>query len=134
MARKFKNILSLDSKGAMDFFMKSEQYQGFEMPEYFVFDNLLDKIRDVIADTPYEECLLDGVLPENLSDVNIDILFNKDGKYAVRPLMLASPTRRTRKRVSRHTSYVSAKSLPEARMLNCGTTSGLSLKFFPPSL
>ena len=91
MARKFKNILSLDSKGAMDFFMKSEQYQGFEMPEYFVFDNLLDKIRDVIADTPYEECLLDGVLPENLSDVNIDILFNKDGKYAVRPLMLANP-------------------------------------------
>lgn len=91
MARNFKNILSLDSKGAMDFFMKSEQYQGFEMPEYFVFDNLLDKIRDVIADTPYEECLLDGVLPENLSDVNIDILFNKDGKYAVRPLMLANP-------------------------------------------
>ncbi len=91
MARKFKNILSLDSKGAMDFFMKSEQYQGFEMPEYFVFDNLLDKIRDVIADTPYEECLQDGVLPENLSDVNIDILFNKDGKYAVRPLMLANP-------------------------------------------
>lgn len=91
MARKFKNILSLDSKGAMDFFLKSEQYQGFEMPEYFVFDNLLDKIREVIADTPYEECLQDGVLPENLADVNIDILFNKDGKYAVRPLMLANP-------------------------------------------
>ena len=91
MARKFKNILSLDSKGAMDFFLKSEQYQGFEMPEYFVFDNLLNKVRGVIADTPYEECLQKGVQPENLSDVNIDILFNKDGKYAVRPLMLANP-------------------------------------------
>lgn len=91
MARKFKNILSLDSKEAMDFFLKSEQYQGFEMPEYFVFDNLLNKVRGVIADTPYEECLQKGVQPENLSDVNIDILFNKDGKYAVRPLMLANP-------------------------------------------
>lgn len=61
------------------------------MPEYFTFDNLLNKIKDVIADTPYEECLQDGILPENLSNVNIDILFNKDGKYAVRPLMLANP-------------------------------------------
>lgn len=91
MARNFKNILSLDSKGAMEFFLNSEQYQGFEMPEYFTFDNLLNKIKDVIADTPYEECLQDGILPENLSNVNIDILFNKDGKYAVRPLMLANP-------------------------------------------
>ena len=86
-----KNILTLGSKKAMDFFLKSEQYQGFEMPEYFVFDKMLKKVRDVIADTPYEECLQDGILPDNLSDVNIDILFNKDGKYAVRPLMLANP-------------------------------------------
>ena len=24
----------------MDFFMKSEQYHGFELPEYFTFDDL----------------------------------------------------------------------------------------------
>lgn len=36
-----RNILSLDSNGAMDFFLKSEQYCTFELPEYFIFDDLL---------------------------------------------------------------------------------------------
>lgn len=40
MDEKTKNILSLNHKEAMDFFLKSEQYHGFELPEYFVFDEL----------------------------------------------------------------------------------------------
>ncbi|MBQ9094218.1 MAG: RNA-directed DNA polymerase [Prevotella sp.] len=86
-----KNILTLDSKGAMDFFLKSEQYHEFELPEYFVFDTLLQSVKDTIGDIPYEECLQEGVLPEQLSDVNLDILLNKDGRYAVRPIILANP-------------------------------------------
>lgn len=38
MDEKTKNILSLNHKEAMDFFLKSEQYHGFELPEYFVFE------------------------------------------------------------------------------------------------
>lgn len=91
MAHTAKNVLSLDSKGAMDFFLKSEQYHGFELPEYFVFDKLLQAVSQTIADTPYEECLQEGVLPERLADVNLDILLNKDGRYAVRPIVLANP-------------------------------------------
>lgn len=75
----------------MDFFMKSEQYHGFELPEYFVFDELLESVRKTIADTPYEECLQDGARPEQLPEVNLDILLNKDGRYAVRPIVLANP-------------------------------------------
>ena len=71
--------------------MKSEQYHGFELPEYFVFDELLQTVKDAVADTPYEECLQKGILPEHLSDVNLDILLNKDGHYAVRPIVLANP-------------------------------------------
>ena len=37
MANETKNILSLDTKDAMDFFLKSEQYHGFELQEYFCF-------------------------------------------------------------------------------------------------
>lgn len=88
---KTKNVLSLDSKDAMDFFLKSEQYHGFELPEYFVFDELLHSVKEVVGDTPYEECLQDGMSPENLSDVNLNILLNKDGHYAVRPIILANP-------------------------------------------
>lgn len=88
---KTKNILSLNSKEAMNFFLKSEQYHGFELPEYFVFDELLQTVKDTIGDTPYEECLQKYVSPEQLLDVNLDILLNKDGRYAVRPIMLANP-------------------------------------------
>lgn len=31
-----RTVLSLTSSKAIDFFMKSEQYHGFELPEYFV--------------------------------------------------------------------------------------------------
>ncbi len=46
MANETKNVLSLESKDAMDFFLKSEQYHGFELPEYFVFDELLQNIKE----------------------------------------------------------------------------------------
>lgn len=91
MANETKNVLSLESKDAMDFFLKSEQYNGFELPEYFVFDELLQNVKNAIGDIPYEECIQDETSLENLSDVNLDILLNKDGRYAVRPIILANP-------------------------------------------
>lgn len=91
MTDNTNNILSLDSAGAMDFFMKSDQYHSFELPEYFVFDALLQHVRATVADKPYDDCLSGTTTPEELTDVNFDILLNKDGRYAVRPLMLANP-------------------------------------------
>lgn len=88
--KKFKNILTLKSKDAMDFFLKSEQYHGFELPEYFNFDNVLKAVAKSVGNKRYDECLSD-VSPEELSDVNLDILLNKDGRYAVRPIILANP-------------------------------------------
>ncbi len=91
MTEKTKNILSLNHTEAMDFFLKSEQYHGFELPEYFVFDDLLQNVKNAIGETPYEECLQEGMSPAQLPDVNLDILLNKDGRYAVRPIILANP-------------------------------------------
>ena len=86
-----KNILSLKSDEAMEYFLKSEQFHGFELPEYFVFDNILKFVKEKIGDKKYKECLADGKTPDSMSEVNLDILLNKDGKYAVRPLMLTNP-------------------------------------------
>ena len=91
MTEKTKKILSLNHTEAMDFFLKSEQYHGFELPEYFVFDDLLQNAKNAVGITPYEECLQEGISPEQLPDVNLDILLNKDGRYAVRPIILANP-------------------------------------------
>lgn len=91
MTEKTKNILSLIHTEAMDFLLKSEQYHGFELPEYFVFDDLLQNVKNAVGKTPYEECLQEGMSPEQLPDVNLDILLNKDGRYAVRPIILANP-------------------------------------------
>ena len=87
---KYKNILSLTSKDALDFFMKSEQFHSFELPEYFNFDKVLAFVKSSIGNKKYESCLTD-VIPDNLSDVNLEILLNKDGRYAVRPLVIANP-------------------------------------------
>lgn len=91
MSQVAQNILNLNYKEAMDFFMKSEQYHGFELPEYFTFDEVLKYVRETIGNAPYEGCIQGSISPESLSDVNLDILLNKDGRYAVRPIILANP-------------------------------------------
>ncbi len=85
-----KNILSLSSNEVMSYFMKSNRFHNFELPEYFTFDKVLDFVKDTIGDKTYEDCLSD-TLPDDLNDVNMDLLTNKDGKYGVRPLTLANP-------------------------------------------
>ena len=91
MSKAARNILTLNHDEAMDFFLKSEQYHGFELPEYFSFDEVLKYVREKVRTISYEECLKKGVSPDSLSDVNLDILLNKDGRYAVRPIILANP-------------------------------------------
>lgn len=90
MTKKQKNILTLKSKEAIDFFLKSEQFHGFELPEYFNFDKVLKAVAKSVGNKSYDECL-SNISPDELADVNLDILLNKDGRYAVRPIILANP-------------------------------------------
>lgn len=91
MDAKMTNILSLSSDDAVGFFLAMRNYCGFELPEYFTFDGLLKAVRDKVVDTPYEECLRGDSRPELSPDVNVDVVVSKDGKYAVRPFVLANP-------------------------------------------
>ncbi len=74
----------------MAYFMASNSFHNFELPEYFTFDGILNYVKETIGDRDYEECLSDK-RPEALSDINMELLTNKDGKYAVRPITLANP-------------------------------------------
>ncbi len=85
-----KSILKIENaEEARKFFMQSEQYHGFELPEYFVFDKVLEFVEQKVGDKSMDDCLADERM--SISDVNFEMLTNKDGKYAVRPLMLANP-------------------------------------------
>ena len=89
MAKTAKNILSLSHKEALDFLMTSDQYHGFELPEYFDFTTVLKFVRDKVGNRPYDKCIIADA--SEFEKVNFDILLNKDGKYAVRPLVLCNP-------------------------------------------
>ena len=58
MSKAAKNILTLNYDEAMDFFMKSEQYHGFELPEYYTFDEVLKYVREKVRTIPYDNTLL----------------------------------------------------------------------------
>lgn len=85
-----KHILQLANDKVLDYFMQTAHYCSFELPEYVNFDEVLQFVQKQIGDEAYEVCL-DEDNAENLENVNLDILMNKDGKYAVRPLSLVNP-------------------------------------------
>lgn len=90
MNSKAKYITSLTSEEALDFIMQSDQFHNFELPEYFDFKAVLEYVRLTIGEKQYKDCISTPPASE-LNDVNHDILLNKDGKYAVRPLVLCNP-------------------------------------------
>lgn len=73
----------------MDFLLKSDQYHNFELPEYFVFDKVLKFVQERIGDKSFDDCIQSS--PCEVPDINFEMLTNKDGRYAVRPLTLANP-------------------------------------------
>lgn len=85
-----QNVLSLESAGAMDFFMNMDSYCGFELPAYFDFNPVLDFVRKKVGEKPFEKCV-GPIGPEKMGNVSLEFMMNKDGKYAVRPLTLVNP-------------------------------------------
>lgn len=55
--KKRKIYLALIIRRQWISFLKSEQYHGFELPEYFVFDELLQNLKETVGDALYAECL-----------------------------------------------------------------------------
>lgn len=87
----FQCILELSSKKAMDALMTSDLYCTTELPEYFDFSGVLRYAMDSVGEKSLDECLNGDCLPESVHGVNLDVITNKDGRYAVRPLTLANP-------------------------------------------
>lgn len=83
------NILSLDYKEALEYFMSASNYSTLETPEYIDMTSLLISVRKNIEFKPFTECIKRN--PSFSKDLNFTMNINKDGKYAVRPISFVNP-------------------------------------------
>lgn len=90
-AKKSVSIIELSAKDALDSLMSNDFYCTTELPEYFDFSGVLKYAADSIGNKSLDECVNGDCLPESVHGVNLDVITNKDGRYAVRPLTLANP-------------------------------------------
>src|SRR3989344_3218553 len=96
-----KRILDYSNIEARRYFLKKESYCTFDLPNYFVFQTILDKISKKIDGKPLSDFygsytdLSTGnqkkTFPCNFENINYKFLNNKDGKFAWRPLQLIHP-------------------------------------------
>lgn len=94
-----KTILELSNEEAKTFFLKQESYINFDLPGYFKFQNLIDKISAKIQAKAlskfYGRIIIKKTgkptYPSNYENVNYKFLNNKDGKFAWRPFQLIHP-------------------------------------------
>lgn len=93
-------ILELNHTHAKQFFLKEESYFNFDLPTYFVFENLLQAVSNNIGgqelSTLYStytnrQGQTKKHSPAEFEDVNYKFLNNKDGKFAWRPFQLIHP-------------------------------------------
>ena len=87
-----KTVLDLSSTQALDYFLQSSNYCTLSLPKYFCFDDILNYVRNIVGSKDFSQCLVNSKkMPSDYEGVNYSLLFNKDGRYAYRPLQLANP-------------------------------------------
>lgn len=86
-----KDVLSLTAPEARDFFLKEESYINFDLPPYFEFGGLLEKVTNHLGDRLLSDFYKQKKKPNECEGVNYKLVKNKDGKYAWRPLQIIHP-------------------------------------------
>ncbi len=89
--KRWVRVIDLPGDEALEAMMSNDFYSTVELPEYFGFADVLDYARRSVGDKTLAQCTVKGKSPENIQGVNLDVITNKDGRYAVRPLTLANP-------------------------------------------
>lgn len=86
-----KTIIDLPHNEAKTFFLKEESYFSVELPEYFTFQDLLNKLDKELFKKELKKDFGTSIKVRDLDDVNYKILNNKDGKLSWRPFQLIHP-------------------------------------------
>ncbi|MCQ2608858.1 MAG: RNA-directed DNA polymerase [Bacteroidales bacterium] len=86
---KPQNIFNLNHEEALEFLMNAECFYTYELPDYFDFNPVLKYAQEAIGNRTYKDCCIAN--PEECENVTLDVTQSKDGKYAIRPCVLANP-------------------------------------------
>jgi RNA-directed DNA polymerase len=96
-----KTILEYSHDEAKIFLLKEESYFSFDLPKYFVFQRLLNRVSEEIKGKPLRDLCRDHHkigeskrykdCPNKYEKVNYTFFNNKDGKFSWRPLQLIHP-------------------------------------------
>lgn len=94
-----KCLLELSFTEARQYFLKENSYFNFDLPKYFVFNDLIQLVSTHLSEidlsTLYSTYTIGNqtkkYFPSAFEDVNYKILNNKDGKYSWRPFQLIHP-------------------------------------------
>jgi RNA-directed DNA polymerase len=84
-----RHILKLTNKEAKTLFLKRESFSNIILPDYFSFQELLDKIDKTLKGKNISD--FRDKSPRDLENINYKLLSNRDGKFAWRPLQLINP-------------------------------------------
>ncbi|MCF7521759.1 RNA-directed DNA polymerase [Neisseria sp. ZJ106] len=88
------NILDLDCDEARSFFLKHESYCNIDLPQYFSFSKLLEKLSKAMQNKNLSNISVsknDINAIGKLDNVNYFIYANKDGRLSWRPLQIIHP-------------------------------------------
>ena len=88
-----RRLLELNHSEARQYLLKAESYFSIDLPQYFVFQNLLNQVSaqlnghrlsDFLGSANNAAGLPKATYPCNFENVNYTFLNNKDGKFAWR--------------------------------------------------
>lgn len=89
--RNRKNILELNDIDARKFFLKHESYCNIDLPKYFSFTEILEKLSQEVGDKQPGDFMQSKSAMGKSNNVNYLIYANKDGKLSWRPLQIIHP-------------------------------------------
>lgn len=87
------SILDLDYESARKFFLRNDSYCNFNLPFYFNFEPLLQKLAKLekIPSDTKKDSFVKRLSDLDADQVNYILYANKDGRFAWRPLQLINP-------------------------------------------
>ena len=84
----FKSILEMSPEETKKFLLKSSSYCSVDLPPYFTFTSLLNKVSEYLSSRALSDFMHK---PQDHEGLNYVLMSNKDGKHAWRPFEIMHP-------------------------------------------